>query len=76
MKGNEKFSLKDFWSLFMSLAYMAIGCLVIFTPYLLPYNFQDNLPENDQFKIVRYILGIAMFLYGFYRGFKTIKSFF
>lgn len=74
MEEDNKFSFKQFWSLFMALIYFAIAYFVIFTPYLLPYNYQDNLIENDQFKIVRIFLGIAMFAYGFFRAYKVFKN--
>lgn len=74
MKGKNKFSFKDIWSIFMALIYVTISYLVIFTPYLLPYNFQDNLEENDQFKIVRIFLGLAMFAYGIFRAYQTLRK--
>lgn len=71
---NSKFSFNHIWGLFMSLVYFGLSYMVIFTPYLLPYNYQDNLKENDQFKIVRIFLGLAMFAYGFFRAYKVFKN--
>ena len=74
MEEDNKFSFKQIWSLVMAVIYFAIAYFVIFTPNLLPYNFQDNLKENDQFKIVRVFLGIAMFVYGVFRAYKVFKN--
>lgn len=70
---KDKSSYKMIWSILMFFIYMAIAYFVLFTPILLPYNYQDNLPENDSFAIVRYILGIAIFAYGIFRGYRVIK---
>lgn len=75
MRHNKnKFSFRHLWGLFMALFYFILFYLVIFTPYLLPYNYGDNLRENDQFKIARIFLGLAMFAYGLFRAYKLIKD--
>jgi len=70
---NNKFSFKTVWSIIMFCVYMIIAYLVTFTPYMLPYNFRDNTKENDEFIIVRIILGVALFMYGLFRGYRIIK---
>lgn len=75
MGGDNRFSLKHFWSLFMAIVYIAIAYFVMFTPYLLAYNYQDNQSDNDQFKIPRFIIGFAMLCYGLFRGYNFFKTF-
>lgn len=74
-KGNNKISFKVIWSLCMSLVYFLIAYLVAFTPLLLPYNYRQQVGENqsDDFLIPRVILGFALFAYGLFRIYQVIK---
>lgn len=73
MEEDNKFSFKTIWSIIMFLVYMFIAYLVAFTPYMLPYNYRENAKENDDFVLVRIFLGVALFLYGLFRGYRIIK---
>jgi len=73
MKEDNNISFRTIWSAIMALLYFAVGYLVMFTPYLLPYSLKDNYMGNDEFAIVRIILGVALFLYGFFRVYRVIK---
>lgn len=54
----------------MFFVYLGIAYFVIFTPLFLPYNFRDNLTENDDFEVVRMILGIGIFAYALFRAYN------
>ena len=75
MKEKRKISFKHLWNIVMFVIYIGIGYLVLFTPLLLPYNYRDNNPEEDEFAVPRIILGIGIFAYGFFRGYNIWKSF-
>lgn len=70
---NDKFSFKTLWNACMCIVYMALAYLVMFTPLLLPYNFRNNTDDEDDFSIVRIILGISICIYGIIRGYRVIK---
>lgn len=72
---NNKFSFKTVWSIIMFFVYVVIAYLVAFTPYMLPYSMvrQNVAKEDDEFIIVRVILGVALFLYAIFRGYRIIK---
>lgn len=72
-ENNKKLSFKLIWSIIMFFVYLVIGYFVIFTPLLLSYNYRDNLKENDEFVIVRMVLGIGIFAYAFFRGYRVVK---
>jgi hypothetical protein len=74
MKENNKITFKSIWGLIMSIIYLGIAYLVVFTPRLLPYNFRENSKANDDFEVVRILLGFALCLYGIYRGYQSIKQ--
>jgi hypothetical protein len=74
MKENNKISFKVIWGIFMFFVYMCIGYFVIFTPLFLPYNFRDNLKENDDFVVVRMILGIGIFAYALFRAYNIWRE--
>lgn len=70
---KSKLSFKLIWSIIMFFVYLMIGYFVIFTPLLLSYNFRDNLKENDEFIIVRMVLGVGIFLYALFRGYRVVQ---
>ncbi|MEN9918937.1 MAG: hypothetical protein RL662_1373 [Bacteroidota bacterium] len=70
---TNKYSFKTIWSIFMAIAYIAIAYLVAFTPYMLRYNFRDNLKENDDFIIIRIFIAIIALLYASFRVYRIIK---
>lgn len=61
------------WGFFMSLAYVGIACMVLFTPLLIRYN-ETNDQSNDKNLLIRIIFGVIMLLYGVIRGYRTYKS--
>jgi hypothetical protein len=75
MKLDPKFNFKILWGAVMTVTYIGISYLVIFTPYLIPYNrARGTDPSNDENIIVRLILGIILFIYGIFRGYRIYKS--
>ncbi|GAB6012341.1 hypothetical protein [Viscerimonas tarda] len=61
------------WGAFMAVAYIGIAYLVVFTPVLIRYNANDNKSANDEYFIVRIILGLVLFAYGLFRGYRIWK---
>ncbi len=61
------------WGILMVIAYIGIAYLVVFTPLLIRYNGIDNSPSNDQNFIIRIVLGIVLFVYGLFRGYRMWK---
>ncbi|MDR2814283.1 MAG: hypothetical protein LBB79_06485 [Prevotellaceae bacterium] len=61
------------WGACMSLAYVGIAYLVLFTPMLIRYN-ETNDKENDKNLLIRIIFGVIMLAYGIIRGYRTYKS--
>jgi hypothetical protein len=57
----------------MSLAYVGIAYLVLFTPVLIRYN-EANDKANDKNLLIRAIFGVIMLAYGIMRGYRTYKS--
>lgn len=57
----------------MSLAYVGIAYLVLFTPVLIRYN-ENNDKENDKNLLIRIIFGVIMLAYGVMRGYRVYKS--
>lgn len=57
----------------MSLAYVGIAYLVLFTPVLIRYN-ENNDKENDKNLLIRIIFGVIMLAYGAMRGYRVYKS--
>jgi uncharacterized membrane protein HdeD (DUF308 family) len=70
-KGKPSFRL--IWSVFMSLAYVGIAYLILFTPALIRYN-ETNDKGNDKNLLIRIIFGVIMLCYGIMRGYRTYKS--
>ncbi|MDR1342832.1 MAG: hypothetical protein LBK18_06215 [Prevotellaceae bacterium] len=70
-KGKPSFRL--IWGVFMSLAYVGIAYLVLFTPVLIRYN-ENNDKENDKNLLIRIIFGVIMLAYGVMRGYRVYKS--
>lgn len=61
------------WGVFMVIVYLGVAYLVVFTPLLIRYNARDNNPENDEYFIVRIALGLLLFIYGLFRGYRMWK---
>lgn len=57
----------------MSLAYVGIAYLVLFTPVLIRYN-EANDRTNDKNLLWRILFGVIMLAYGAMRGYRTYKS--
>lgn len=74
MSQNNKITFRTIWSVFMAIVYFVMGYFVLFTGVLLKYNFDDNNSEDDNFLIVRYVLGIGLFAYGFFRIYRVLKN--
>lgn len=70
---KNRFGFRFVWSLFMVFAYVGISYLVLFTPYLIRYNAENN-PANDQNIVIRLILGIVLFVYGLFRGYRFYRE--
>lgn len=70
--GSDKFSFSTIWGVFMALAYIGISYLILFTPFLMPYNFDGS--GDDKYKIIRIVLGAVLFLYGIIRGIRVWKA--
>lgn len=70
---KTKLSFKLIWSILMFVIYMALAYFVLFTPVLLPYNYEDNTSDKDSFAIVRVVFGGAVLMYGLFRGYRIIK---
>jgi cytochrome c oxidase assembly factor CtaG len=70
-KGKPSFRL--IWGALMSLAYIGIAYLVLFTPMLIRYN-ENNDRGNDKNLLIRIALGVIMLAYGVMRGYRTYKS--
>lgn len=73
MKDNPKDNFKLLWGAVMSVIYVGIAYLVVFTPVLIPYSV-GKLSTEDDFFIVRIFLGIVLFAYGLFRGYRVFKS--
>lgn len=71
MSSNAKISFRTIWGFSMAVAFAAIGCLVFFTPWLLPYNATNNPDLADENATLRIILGIVFVVYGLMRGYTT-----
>lgn len=71
---NNKFSFKTIWSILMTIVYVAMAGVILFTPYLLKYNFRENDPDTDDFLIPRIVLGIGILAYGLFRGYRVFKD--
>ena len=62
------------WGVFMAIAYIGIAYLVTFTPLLIRYNAAGGTnPANDENFIVRIVLGVVLFAYGIFRGYRIWK---
>ena len=61
------------WGVLMALAYVGIAYLVVFTPLLIPYNSHNNKASSDEYFIVRIALGVVLFAYGIFRGYRLWK---
>lgn len=57
----------------MVIAYLGIAYLVVFTPVLIRYNDTTNTSANDENFIARIVLGIILFVYGVFRGYRIWK---
>lgn len=74
MKNAPKDSFKLIWSIVMSLVYLGIAYLVVFTPVLIPYSLRGhNTSANDENFFIRIFLGVILLIYGIYRGYRVIK---
>lgn len=70
---ENKFNFRFIWAVFMVLAYVGVSYLVLFTPVLIRYNAETNTSANDQNLVIRIILGIVLFVYGIFRGYRLWK---
>lgn len=61
------------WSLAMTIVYLGISYLVLFTPVMLRYN-QHNDPSDDRNMIPRLVLGLSLFFYAVFRGYRVWKE--
>lgn len=61
------------WSICMIVVYIGIAYLVVFTPVLIRYNSMDNSPAHDENFLARIALGIVLFAYGIFRGYRIWK---
>lgn len=73
MSDNNKFTFRTVWSIIMAVLYIAMGGLIMFSGLILKYNFRDNNPQEDDFLIVRYILGVGIIGYGLFRAYRVYK---
>lgn len=73
MEDKNKITFRSVWSVIMALVYIALGCLIMFTGLILKYNFNENNPDEDNFLIVRYVLGIVVIGYGLFRAYRVFK---
>lgn len=67
---DNKSSFKLVWGILMVIAYIGIAYLVVFTPVLIRYNDTTNTSDNDHNFVIRIILGIVLFAYGIFRGYR------
>ncbi|MFR9166484.1 MAG: hypothetical protein ACLVKO_09820 [Dysgonomonas sp.] len=73
MKDNNKNSFQLVWGILMVVAYIGIAYLVVFTPVLIRYNDTTNTSSNDENFVVRIVLGVVLFVYGVFRGYRMWK---
>jgi hypothetical protein len=70
----RKIPFRIIWGGLMSLVYIGIAYLAVFTPVLIRYN-DTNDPANDQHLVVRLLFGIVVLFYGLVRGYRIYKQF-
>lgn len=70
---EKKTNFRLIWGIIMVIAYLGIAYLVVFTPVLIRYNSDANTSANDENFIVRITLGIILFVYGLFRGYRIWK---
>jgi len=66
-------TLRLVWGIVMTITYIGISYLVVFTPVLIRYNRTNNSPSNDENFVFRIILGVVLFVYGMFRGYRIWK---
>ena len=74
MKSKSTVNVKGMISVFMSLVYMALAYLVMFTQLLMPYNAARDIEEGDDYKLLRILLAIALSLYSLFRGYRAYRE--
>jgi uncharacterized membrane protein HdeD (DUF308 family) len=70
---RKRIPFRIFWSALMTLTYIGIAYLAIFTPAIIRYN-DANDPTDDQHFLIRMLFGIMVFVYGIARGYRTYKQ--
>lgn len=70
---DNKTSFRLIWGIIMVIAYLGIAYLVVFTPVLIRYNDTTNTSTNDENFIARIVLGVILFVYGVFRGYRIWK---
>lgn len=60
MKEGKKFSPKTVFGIFMVLFYLCLAVMMVFTPIFEDINW-----------ILRVIMGVLLFLYGIFRGYRA-----
>jgi hypothetical protein len=63
MKEGKKFSPKTAFGIFMVLFYLCLAIMMVFTPIFEGINW-----------ILRVIMGILLFLYGIFRGYRAWRE--
>lgn len=62
-ESNPKTDSRVFWGIFMTIAYIGIAYMLVFTTLF------ENIDHS-----VRVFLAVILFLYGIFRGYRTIRS--
>lgn len=70
---KDKTEFRTLWGIFMSLVYIGIAYLILFTPLLIRYN-ETNNPDYDNNATLRIIFAIILCSYGIIRGYRTWKG--
>lgn len=65
MKEGNKLSAKSIYGIVMVLFYFGMSILVIFTS-----GFKEFMPNE----VIRVIVGVLFFVYGFFRAYRVWKS--
>lgn len=70
---NKKINFRFIWATFMVFAYVGISYLVVFTPILIRYNDSNSTSAKDENFLMRILLGLVLFIYGIFRGYRLWK---
>jgi hypothetical protein len=70
---QRKIPFRIVWGGLMTLAYIGIAYLALFTPVLIPYN-DTNDSATDQHLLMRCLFGVVVFVYGLVRGYRTYRQ--